>query len=60
MPEINKILYETDLSPNSAYALRFAYETAEIALMAINCREFDVIVTDYKLPSNLMPPWRNR
>ena len=28
MPEINKILYATDLSPNSAYALRFALNSA--------------------------------
>ena len=28
MPEIKKILYATDLSPNSAYALRFALNSA--------------------------------
>ena len=28
IPEINKILYATDLSPNSVYALRYAINTA--------------------------------
>ena len=29
-PEIKKILYATDLSPNSAYALRFAMQSARL------------------------------
>ena len=30
MPEINKILYATDLSENSTYALRIALESASL------------------------------
>ena len=29
MPEINKVLYATDLSPNSAYAFRYAINSAK-------------------------------
>ena len=37
MPEINKVLYATDLSPNSAYAFRYAINSA-------NKHDADIII----------------